>query len=133
MKKIVLASILMAVSSIIIGLSPEMAAAESGQVTYITGHVEPPQYDPFSVAGFEIDASCHDPFTHQSYGSGSDITDTDGGFLIILPREQCPKDSRIFAGAQRGTELHFGRSSNFLTNVINSRLIIRQSPISLLW
>lgn len=133
MKKRVLVSVLVAVSSIVIGLPSEIAAAESGQVTYITGQVEPPQYDPFSVAGFRVYATCHDPFTHDVYGSGSDITDADGGFLIILSREKCPEDSRIFAGADRGSEQHFGHARNFYTNVINSKLIIRQSPISMIW
>lgn len=133
MKIRILASILVAVSSIIIGLYPETAAAESGRLTYITGQVKPPQYDPFSVANFEVSASCRDPFTHESFGSGSDITDADGGFLIVLPREQCPTDSRVWAGAERDGELHFGRASDFLINTVNSKLIIRQSPISLLW
>ena len=133
MKIRILASILVAASSIIISLYPETAAAESGQLTYITGQVEPPQYDPYSVAGFRVNASCHDPFTHQNYGSGSDITDADGGFLIILPRDQCPKDSRVWAGAEDDKQPHYGHASNFYTNVVNSKLIIRQSPISMIW
>lgn len=133
MKIRILASVVGVVGSICIGLSPETVAAKSGQVTYITGHVQAPQQDPFSVAGFEVSASCRDPFTHESFGSGSDITDVDGGFLIILPREHCPEDSRVWAGAERDGELHFGRASDFLTNAVNSKLVIRQSPISLLW
>ena len=133
MKIRILASISVAVCSMAIGLSPQTAMAESKAVTYITGHVEPPPQDPFSVAGFEVKANCRDPFTHESLGSGSDITDADGGFLIILSRDQCPEDSRVWANAERGEELHFGRASDFLINAVNSKLIIRQSPISLIW
>lgn len=133
MKKLILASMLVAASSMVIGLCPEMVAAESRPVTYITGQVDPPQYDPYSIADFEVRASCRDPFTHQSYGSGRDMTDAEGSFLIILPREQCPEDSRVFASAENYKQAHYGRASNFYTKVINSKLIIRQSFISMLW
>lgn len=133
MKKRILTGLLIGVSSVIIGLCPEVALAESKPMTYITGYVLTRWDDPFDVTGLKVQVSCLDMFTGEYYGGGEDIVGADGGYLIILPAEKCPAESRLLGGAGDDEDLHYGHGRNFGDRVINSKLILYEGDIGMLW
>lgn len=134
MKKRLLASLCMALCSVIIGLNSSVVTAASMPVTYITGYVFAPEGDPYNVAGLKVSITCLDYDTGKYYGSGYDIADADGSYLIALLAEKCPANSMLLGGAGDDTgRLHYGHGRNFVSFAINSKLTIYTGDIGMMW
>lgn len=133
MKKHIIVSLLfIAVSGITASFCSQTAFAASKPVTYVIGYVFPPRNDPYDVTGMKVEITCLNSFTGHYTGSGTDTADASGSFLVIMPEEQCPRDSRIIASVGGENESHYGHSDRFANSLINTKLTLYEGSIRML-
>jgi len=134
MKKHIIVSLLfIAVSSIATGFCSQTAFAASKPVAYVIGYVFPPRNNPYDASDLKVEITCLNSFTGHYTGSGTDTTDASGSFLVIIPVEQCPRDSRIIGNVGDKNGLHYGHSDRFANSLINTKLILYEGSVRMLW
>lgn len=133
MKKHIIVSLLfIALSGITASFCSQTAFAASKPVTYVIGYVFPPRNDPYDVAGMKVEITCLNSFTGHYTGGGTDTADASGSFLVVIPTEQCLRDSRIIASVGDKNGLHYGYSDRFANSLINTKLILYEGSVRML-
>jgi hypothetical protein len=131
MKKYILASLVLGISSVVVGLCPAVATADSVPTTHVTGYVYKGN-NRFSVPGLMVGITCRDYTTGNTISYSKDTVDASGSYLVGFPAAQCPDSSHIQARAWDTNQLHWGRGIGY-SRSLNSKLNLGLVDVGMYW